>query len=429
MNKKLIWIPVGVAVLILLIYEIAKPKSEYGSNFTMKCTTIKGPNAPLKNVVLYFDNSGSMKGYTDFIGYPDAKKSIVSSTVNGLTNLSVSNLRIECGTTVIDDILQYQEKLTTGTLLNGAITELDKMLRNASEQVSDTSISIIVTDMVLSYGKGELVSKKDNWLNKHNLSDLGSSVYNTVKKIKEEKDAHFLILQYLSDYNGKYYYNCTENLIMPKNLKYDSLMHNRPYYIVVIGKKEALKPIINKECFTGYANMYTSFGLDETDYTEQPFTADKPHTGGWSLGNKNDKAGCLVADNKQNGTTFAISFDTFEIPKYIDANYKVGSYSENIEMVEYRSNKEFTVKLKPCTTSKDTVKAAWFTLESPAGNNWAAKCSIENDNDVEIKSLKDMESKTWGLNYVIDNIDKAFFPKERPDDRVATINFNIVYHN
>lgn len=436
MKKKLrlLWIPVGIGLLILLIHECTKTKPVFGKRFEMTCTKVNNEadiGSLVKSAVLYFDNSGSMKGYTELVG-PDAEKRIVATTTEGLVNLEaagVESIRVECGNSVINSIDEYRVKLRDGKLLNGATTELGDMFKKATKQVSDTSVSIMVTDMVLSFGREKV--KNNHWLNKMNLWDLGVDIYHTVLRAKNEKKAHFIVLQYLSDFNGKYYCNCTEKFVMPENNPryYDSLMSNRPYYIVVIGGEQALKSIIVNQCFKDYCNIYTTLGLDNSDMMTQPFNA-KREVGPWALGTDKNKNGCLVATTNKDEARFEISFAPFIIPKYVNSDYHVGNYSSNIKGVEENGKTSYTVSLYPCKTKYKTEKdleQAWFVLESANGTYWSQNSSINDD--VNIKGLKDLEGKTWGLNAVIENIDKAYFPQGRPKDQVAKIGFNIVYHN
>lgn len=440
MKKKLrlLWIPVGIGLLILLIHECTKTKPVFGKRFEMTCTKDYDgttEDRAIKSATFYFDNSGSMKGYTDFAGYPNAKQKIVPTTSKGLSNikaLGVESIRIECGNTVINnDIAEYSKKLSNNNLLSGSTTELGEMLNQAINHVSDTSISILVTDMVLSYGQNTVknTKPKNYWYNKAQIETLGSVVYDIVLQAKNKTNVHFLIMQYLSDFNGKHYCNCTENLVWPENNSkyYDSLMINRPYYIVVIGKKQALKSIIANQCFKDYSNIYTTFGLDENDFMTQPFSV-KRNAGPWALGTDKNENGCLVATTNKDEAEFEISFDPFTIPRYVNPNYHVGQFSSNIQGIMQNSPTSYSVTLYPCNTKynpKTALDQAWFTLESANGIEWAKKSSI--DDDVSIKNLKDLEGKTWGLNAVMDNIDKAYFPQGRPKDQVAKIEFNIVY--
>ena len=434
MKKKLrlLWIPVGIGLLILLIHECTKTKPVFGKRFEMTCTKDYDgttEDCAIKSATFYFDNSGSMRGYTDFHD-PNAEKRIVATTTEGLTNLEalgVESIKIECGNTIIKSIDEYRIKLRDGKLLNGATTELGDMFKNATKQVSDTSISIIVSDMVLSYGSDKV--RNNHWLNKINLLDLGADIYRTVSQAKNEKNVHFAVLQYLSDFNGNYYCNCTEKFENPVNNRrfYDSLMYNRPYYIVVVGEEQALKSIIANQCFKDYSKIYTTFGLDADDYMTQPF-AVKRTAGPWALGTDKNENGCLVATTNKDEAEFEISFDPFAIPRYVNSDYHVGQFSSNIQGVVPNSRTSYVVSLYPCKTKYDAKKGleqAWFTLESANGIEWAQKSSI--DDDVNISGLKELEGKTFGLNTVMSNIDKAYFPQGRPKDQVAKIEFNIVY--
>lgn len=429
---KLIWIPLAIALLVLIVYQLFNPDRPYGNKFTMTCTCeVPHGKLDLKQVFFYYDNSGSMKGYTDFANCPDAKKTIGEVTVTGLNNLKdlcsdSCVIRIECGNTIMYDINEYRKKLTTGTLLDGKATELDKLISNAAAQVSDTSIAIVVSDMLLSYGSEKVKESGDNYLNLHTIGELGAGIHATMKDLKR-KNMDVVVLQYYSDYNGNYYCNCTENLCKPQNDKafYCTLMKKRPYYVMIMGNSTTLKNIMSRRAFSRYEHFYTTLKLENNDYKKQPFTIDTLATP-WVIGNCDTLMGCICATKKAESYAL-ITHDKFAIPDYVNSDFYVGEHSEHfreITTIKSKDTQKVTYKAALLPYTKKEADTAWFCLVS-IDTAWVDCATLEND--VKIDNVKKMEKKTWQIATIIKNIELAYFGENgKPPYEVARFNFLVL---
>ena len=444
MNKKAL-IRLGVIALALvvlfLLFKKPGPSSVHGNKYVVTTTKVeKAGKAEVKEVFLLVDPSGSMKGYLDFAGYPDARKTLVNAITKPLDRLSSdysASLKVKYGTSgnyTATTTTDVQNRMTTGSAFNGAITMLDKMISDAVGQATDSTVSILVSDMVLSYGRSRLDSSKDPWLNKHNLSDLGSSIHTS---LKSANDIKVLLLQYYSDFNGRYYYNCTEN-IEKGNQYRQELMKDRPYYIMVFGRKEMLESLLDNGVFVKFENIYASFDLDVNNMVESPLTIKMSPQSSWisdnsseDYGNANPGTIWTTTDLGGSRESFEVQFKKFDIPAFLNQQYEIGDYHlsdviDDIEEITEPGNPDllrFRVTMKPFNSLPQTGDVA-FTLI--CRNTWATEATVKDDDDVNIESVSDLEKKTWGLSTIIENIDAAYFGNnKRSPQTVASIDFKM----
>lgn len=444
MKDKKVLIRVGILALVILIVILNIPNDDsqvHGNNYTVQTTKVDlVGKETIKNVFLLMDASGSMKGYLDFSGYPEAQKTLVSTITMPLDRLSSdygSGLQVKYGasgkyahTTVTD----LQNKMVTGQAFNGQDTRLDLMIADAVKQASDSTISMLVSDMVLSYGPSELRKTNNPWLNKHNLNDLGAKIHTA---LSGADDVKVLLLQYYSDFNGKYYYNCTENIQKGTQFK-NILMKERPYYIMLFGKKNLLKSVLDNGVFVPFQNVYASFDLDENDLVTNPLRVKFHDQSSWISDNSsedpdNEKVGTIwtKADLGNVVEVFEVQFDRFKIPAFLNQNYEIGDYHlsntiKNITEITDSNNRNllrFNISLKPFSDLPSSGKVSFSLVCS---NSWAQDASVVNHDDVNVENASELEKKTWGLSAIINNIDAAYFGNnERNPQEVAKISFNL----
>ena len=446
MNKKaLIRLGIlGLALLIIILMVItpSKEKIVHGNKYEVETTKVeKAGKADVKEVFLLMDPSGSMKGYLDFAGYPQAQRTIVSTITKPLDRLVSdynANVLVKYGmagkytATAVPDL---QNRMTTGAAFNGAVTMLDKMISDAVKQATDSTVSMIVSDMVLSYGSNEIRKSKNNWLNKQNLDNLGATIHTA---LKGAKDVKVLLLQYYSDFNGKYYYNCTENIENGSQYR-QVLMKFRPYYIMVFGKKGVLESLLDQGVFVKYENVYASFDLDADNMDKSDLTLIFPASSSWTSDNSSEdynseKTGTIWTSTDLGGTSdsFEVQFKKFDIPAFLNQKYEIGDYHlsdviDDVEEVTEPGNPNllrFRVTMKPFNRLPDTGKVEFSLV---CKNTWTDEASVKDDDDVNIGNVSDLEKKTWGLSAIIKNIDAAYFGDGhgRAPQTVASVSFNM----
>jgi len=452
MNKKIL-IRLGIVAVIFIVVLLLLPRKEkgtHGNKFEVQTTYVNKVKKPVvSQIFLLLDASGSMKGYMDFSGLDNAKKNFANNVCYPLGSLvndtnHPASLKVKYGgkgSFENVDINGFNALLTDGKTFNDATTKLADMISDALKQVSDTSIAMLVSDMVLSYGQKELVSKNDLAYNKNHLPDLGNEVLLSLKAVP---GVDVLLLQYSSSYNGFYYYNCQENLIKdPKTNKIikgesqykGQLMNNRPYYIMVFGNRNMLSGLIDADVFAPWDNLYASFGLDNSDMTTGKLNMEFAPSSSWIWDNssedyESENMGTIWTTAELGSTqeTFTVEFNKFDIPAFLNQKYEIGDYHlskvvDKIKETTDPSNPKllrFEVTLKPFNQLPEEGDLE-FNLISQ--NSWVKGSSIDDDSNIDITTI---EGKTWGLNAIVENIDKARFGNSgRPIDEVATVHFKV----
>lgn len=429
MNRtKIIGIPILLGLIALIVWAIWPEETEAGNKFTAKVQSPKAVNVDsVKAVNLYVDFSGSMRGFIDFAGIESGKNTFISTVSSMLDNLE-SEYKVESvskcgGRNYSKDPLRLA--MQNKQIFNQQTTSIQGMIGEAKATAGTNSLSIIVSDMVMSWGKKKLIESRDTFYNKTQIDGLGAAIHSEMKAIKNN-ELDVMMVQYLSDYNGRYYCNYTENIKEPGKYK-DKKMENRPFYIFFIGKESLLKDILFKHVIKGYANIYTSFGVEqcskETLYQIAAKEGDKSAKL-WNIGDiqKPDGLGTIWTTDDLNDSkaTFTFTCTDFIVPPYCySEGIKLTAVSEpdiiSTAIVKYP---EFSIDLtlKPF----NELKSGNVELRVICNNNWAEASSTFDDIN------EDIERKTWGLAQIVKNIDKAFYPQGRNYDQVVGIfNFGI----
>lgn len=428
MNKKILWIPIGLILTGVLI-NTWLPEEEAGSKF--EALIPKHENAEkckdLKNLEMHIDFSGSMKGFIDFSNTPhsfSAQNIFVSTTTTLLDKVeseySIKTQSFCGGKSYSKDV--FRGKLEDKSIFNEGTTLLHNTISQLSKKANDSTVIAIATDMILSYGKAKIIAEKDTFYNKHNLDGLSAAVYGAMTNLKSKK-LDIVIAQYLSDFNGKYYYNYTEN-VAGTNAYRGTLMKERPFYVLLMGKKETLKDMLQRECFRIEPNnIYASFGIDSSDMTKAEYAiSENESTCFWNKGIEKDKVGGFwtSSDLDDQKTTFHISCSKFHIPNYINHSFIKGSCTSdkeyivtNIKYDNSKSSMSFDVTTPPFNAI-DKEKEVIIDIVSQT--DWATKCNTDDD---IAKKDEELKGKTWGLSKIIEAIDQAFHGNNRTNEELV----------
>lgn len=430
-KTKIILIIVGVILAGYVINKMVKKEKEYNNNFTAYIpkdeATIK---TEIKSLYLYIDFSGSMRGYVDFGGVANsqnANSTLISTVSNFLDNIeseySIQTKSICGDNSFLKD--EFRNAMEDRTVFNGGTTILHKMIAEKAAKANSKDVIAIVSDMVLSFGKPKLIEQNDNHYNKHHLDGLASAIHGAMTKVKSS-GLDILLMQYYSDFNGNFYYNYTENIEDGDAYK-NRLMKNRPFYIMLIGKKDVLKSILAKDCLKDAEQIYSSFTLSEEDLEAKAFEVEDK-SGYWIKGDKASatSAGFWTSTNlKDNTTEYAISCHDVVIPPYLDKENLIAS-SVNGETTNLKYDKEnnslsFTFTTVPY---KDLANNDSISVEIRSKRNlWGKESSISDDRD---QKDKDIQGKTWGFESIINAIDEAFNGKKGLEDAiVGKFSFNL----
>jgi len=412
------------------------------------------PSVPAKNVAskidsvdIYLDCSGSMRGYVvfssnDAVRANQAFKDIVPLLTNNLLNQfgNVSVYRVTDGAeTKEPSITGFFSRLTTGQIFGGQTTELDEMITKIINKHNNSKVSILVTDGVLSFGPSLL--RNDRMYNIKNKAILKSNTHNAMLK---NASLSISIVKYLSDFNGDHYFTCKEEVEYK-----GELLKNRPFYLLIIGKKELVSAFLSREYLLPHSEgVYTIANPIELEVTlfKKKLEKEKGKTN--SLLKVTDKKG------KTTGTT------SYEKGK--DKVFIVGVKASGVPRAFYTKEETFFSTLK-CDDRNVTIErlsnaSVVDGVDEKAQNPYRAqnydyfyKITIDKkmfDNVVNNKELtfyfepslsiadshtdvdyglqnrlSELEYKTWGLNLISGAIEAAN-PANKPQGAKFTLTLN-----
>lgn len=438
MNKKLLLIPVAVGLIIFIIAQILK-EEETGNKFEIIVPNVTEGTSEanqLKGVNLFLDNSGSIKGFLDFARMPNGNMANATfiSTLSNFMDRIKSSYNIEplcyCGGTSYNrsGFLQGMENFS---IFRGAVTELHQAISDLVKATTDSTIAVFASDMILSYGKNTLTNK-GKFYNKQQLEQLGAYVHDAMTDAKG-KDFHALLVQYYGDFNGQYYYNYTENI--DPNIYRDSLMRQRPYYILAIGKEPFLKSLAAQNVFLKPAHIYATFDLPEPQTKKTFEIQQNDNKVAWIIGNPDpkymDNPGTIMsnADFGDAVSTLKITYPKVDIPFYINVktDEKLSPVWDEkiiqnvtIESSPSAEQQVMIVTLNPHNKLKTTHDV---TIRLCSDNEWVEAATTLDDT----KNEEDIRQKTWGFSTIVNNINKVYRKEETlTPETIAKLSFNII---
>ena len=427
-TKKMLLIGGGVLLAIYILFNIIVDNEPSNSFVATRPEVVEAENVDKFAMNMIVDGSGSMRGYTDLTGLNAEKQNFVSNVCNLLTSFDSkfkSNSTVFCGTKTYNSVEDFSKKLSNENIFKGGATELGDLIMNSIEKyVCDTSVCAIVSDMVLSYGLDVLRAKGEDY-NKNQLDGLGHAIYNAATKAKDE-GYDIMIMKYTSDFNGRYYYDCTENNLNTNNPYRGKLMEDRPYYIMLIGKKEYILAVYEK-CIKDCDDLYTSFEFKEGKNADEIIIEENGTKHFWLKGNKpSSDAGVIYTeyDLHESKSEFDVTYENFVLPKYIKTKNITIEATENFRVkdTKYKNNTLCFTLVSPEFNKMNTKNEVVITVSYESSTDWE-HISIKNDVDLPLDSLK---GKTWAVSTIFENIDKAYFEDEHPSvNQVSTaiINF------
>lgn len=441
MSKKTILIIIVVFAVVgwIVIDAVTTPAPpEYGNTFNGMSPKVESPSeANIKGVKFICDESGSMKGFVDFSGLNAKAKNNMVGTVSSVINKvaekypDTDEFYAVCGTKRYNNIENFVSELRSNKAFTNNSSYLWELVEEGVEYASDTTVSIILSDMVLSYGRNAIIENKDLLYNPHQLDGLKGEIITQMRKAKEKK-SEVVVVQYESGFNGHFYCNCQENLTnltpQKEEKEYDGqMMEQRPYYIMFIGSKANLKSLISHGCYADCKNMYASFVDPEVALADTEYLVEAKNSDVWQVGSYDEKPGGFYNQFKPNeSTSFEISCSQFTLPRYY---YKDGKSFEaicdgpaNVSDLNYADN---TIRMNLTTESvfdsftKDGEGS--FIVDIFATNNWIADSSCDDD----INKLDEIKGRTWGLKALFDGIDEVYQAKTITKVGSITINYYI----
>lgn len=396
----------------------------------------KGKNVETKNggsrdfsVNIFIENSGSMQGY--FKGQDFQME--IGSLITGLQqSKSVKDLHfyyinksIHKGSDKSDDFIRYLA--SNANVGNTASTNIGELIEKVSDStyVNDNSVSILISDFIISPGSKNAASVSASEINK--ISGVSN-------KLADKKYAVAFYRMLVSDFTGKYY-DCDDKPKLLNNAK-------RPYFVMVVGLPDFLSSfnlnvlpkiskLDNKTNDSSCSDSHIFFKLEDksTKFNYKIVSTSngkfKKFNGGKQrsvidakLKNRNnkDKQKCLQLKIKVDlsylsglvSDDYCTSIDNYELS---NRNYMLQSVKKDIDGWYV-----FTVE----TTKKveSTVLSLKMKNSKP---NWFGEYSINDCS--KIFNIENIE-KTYGLEYIMRGIFQAFSDDEYIIPEFAKIGIN-----
>lgn len=375
---------------------------------------------PLKefNINVYLENSASMDGYvtgvTEFetaiynlLG--DFKISKVCDSLN--LNYINNSIPFSKKNALPADIQDFIEKLEPSTFRqkggDRSVSDLKNIINTVLKTVNDQNAALLISDFVFSPGKN--VNAQDY------LNNQGVGIkIDFAEKIKEF-DLSAVIIQLESNFEGTYY---------DKSNKPIPFKGKRPYYLWIFGSNHQISSILDKKILDnikgGYLNRLVLQSEREQSQPNYKILSS-PKIGDFSRTELNKKiiADASLSKNNQNkgffGFNLAVDFsNSIQDPSYFldTKNYVLSNPNYQLEVQSITNNNDasllgFThiLKLKTSDLRSETLEIQ-VVGQTP---NWVFNSSSIDDSNILNDSSE--QQKTFGLQYLIEGVTDAFYPK------------------
>ncbi|WP_394747108.1 hypothetical protein [Spongiimicrobium salis] len=368
----------------------------------------------------YLETSLSMKGYvnTDVAG--DYKlKDIVPYLITDLeSKFSAIDLY-----TITDKPLKYTRNLSDfynalrkGEIFTGKSSRLHQIFQQMVEDVDSASVNIVISDCILDFGDED------------NLAEGGLLTHGIYQKLGTEVSA--AVYKYTSDFNGNWYYDRknTGGLNSPDLPKpYENIiLHNRPFYIWVIGRQENLKEIIS----SGIIKDYDDAHFYNIDYTDIPVHLLSHPRKGKIFINTEQQQLTVNEVSKDRPILFTLGLDLSTLPNslrntaylskiihispaYLEQYATIEMFDEvsftsvkNYEKVQgqiYKNKLSHFITISFTTLNEnDTHFKLDFSNKQPS---WIKDSHLEDDYQ---KSTDSLEGRTFALNRITDAFEERY---------------------
>lgn len=440
--KKIFFILAALGVVACLIIPTKKPS--FGDKFKGEVFDSESlGEANIKGVNLYCDFSRSMRGYIDFAGLsePSAANNVVGNIAELLnkieTKYEVKSSTI-CGNNKFSKT-KFIDALVDKKKFDGKESLIWDLVNDGVKYATDSTVSIVLSDMVLSYGLATIRERGDTDFNMHQINGLTGKITDVMTSAKT-KGLEVVVIQYFSDFNGDYYWNYTEN-IRGKDAYKKQKMEKRPYYVLLLGTKENLADIVNEECYhyDSDMNMYATFVESTPKLKEVPYCVT---TGAncWYCDSYDEEdpeilGGFYSAFDDTEPSLFSIECSDFKLPRYYYSNSmsfmaenKYGDVS-NIVYDDLNGSLKFIFRANSVESLPKIRGGSCFEMDIYATNRWIEDSQIADNNDVD-QDMKSLERKTWGIQALFDGINSVYYGRETIEkSKVASLKVNFYRTN
>lgn len=353
--------------------------------------------APDVNYSIYIENSGSMAGYLS--NTSDFKKVLVNFVSDipaqlkkepqlFLVNGHVCPFQKQSNTSLVKGIMILSPTTLKNLCPSAGSSSLLPQIIDSCTTKMDKKISILVSDCIFSDKIGGPA-----------LAEAELKVF-MAKKLQIEGDISTVVIKYNSIFSGLYYAESNGG----KPLKVNNI--NRPYYLLIFGKKENLAALLQKIDFKSYPGFEASYCLSANDPKDNAFAI-------MTLKNKKGsfeylKPPCLMRISEARGDkgVFQFSFNAdFSRLGYLDdylmdtRNYIV---NDGFSVVDISKTGGYNITLRTDHLLPHHSLRLLIKYDIPS---WIIYTGNENDN-----SPKDsmQQHQTFGFKQLMSGISAAY---------------------
>lgn len=370
------------------------------------------------NINVYLENSASMDGYVK--GVTEFETAIYNLLgdfkISGLCdslNLNYINKTIpyKKQNALPADIQDFIEKLEPSIFKqrggDRSVSDLKNILSTVLKTVNDKNVTVLISDFVFSPGKN---ANAQDYLNNQGV---GIKI-DFAEKLKEF-DLSAVVIQLQSNFDGLYYDKTNKPL---------SFKGKRPYYVWIFGSTQQISTILNKKVLDnikgGYSNRLVLQPIKKISEPSYKILYS-PKIGSFSAKQLNAKIISDASTSKDNQTKGLFGFNVaVDLSNSLqDANYFLDTSNYIL------SNTKYQLKVETITDKND-ASLSGFThlLKLQTGELREEDLKIEivgktpswvfnstSIDDSNILNDKNEQQKTFGLQYLIEGISDAFYPK------------------
>ena len=427
-NRKILLIILAITLAIVIIaISIPPTKGKHGNKLMMKClqeTSVASIEPNIQSYVV-LENSTSLKGYVEREGKvlysnDNTFESTVGDLISKLEN-SNFNPQWSCGSKKGTNVNDLFNRGINGAIFSKGNTKIHEYIGKVGALANDSTISIFVSDMVYSLARTEM--KNNPMAIKNELPKLQTLTKDTLRKLAKN-DIHLLLVQYTADFNGKYYYNCTNN-ITKCDFKQE-VMQKRPYYFLIFGTKNNLDALLSKNIITKHEKIWVTFELNKSsDFKEQGVkTASPDYRWEYFDTEGTDEVPFTFWTQGEWGelqSTVNLAFEPLSSRAFLSDWTPVSSSVALLQQPKKISNGEIEVALKEFNLLKDEEDVTiYLTCER---DDYKA-CTIDDD-ILSKDKLEKLEGKTWAFDKLMEAISEVY-PAITKKDTIGTIEFKLM---
>lgn len=421
-NRKIFLALLAIVLVVVIMFAITDGDSSHGNKLTMNYLTETNTSGEKFHVLLELENSGSMKGFmmrNQQVEYNNLNFiRNIKDLVSNLENDAVVSLDWKCGSRSGSDYTSLdQQGLENGGIFNGGTSLLQTYIQRLSAKANDTVVTMFVSDMVFSVNNVNDLNKVKAELE----NNLCPDVRNALQKAKKN-NTELLMLQYTSDFNGDYYYNCQKPQPVYRGKKVT--LEQRPYYLLVFGTKQNLNYLVTQNKLPKCEKMWATYTFDESNYTLQDLnTYPDKHWNNYDpiLENPNPIF-TFWTDNNWETQSSEVEIEltkAIQLPSFLE-DWQPICDSKAVSNVTRVSDSDTKIKVSVKNFDQlyrsEEVNIKLISSRS----NWDA-CSIEND-VLPLDSVQFLEGKTWAFSYLMETI-KDVYPTIAEDVKVGEFKF------